>query len=224
MKRSLRTITFACALVGAALGGAAKSDASDHIDGIKTAIDNAADITDVFAFTSPKDPNKLVVAMNVHTLAFSQSSFSNAVDYKIRIRPITDARNLKASTNDADELGVSCTFSGGIPVIDPTQRASCTFALASGKQTVNFETRGGDFRSGGQGWGNGVRVFAGVRSDPWFLDLGKTIKWNSGAPVVKEVPGSNGLWGQNVLSIVAEIDKSKLPGPMLAVNGQTVRK
>ncbi len=224
MKRSLRSVLFACALLGAALGGAAQSDASDHIDGLKTTVDNAADLTDVFAFTSPGDPNKLVVAMNVHTLAFGNSSFSNAVDYKIRIRPIADARTLKASTNDRDELGVTCSFSGGIVILDPKQRATCTFALAGGTQTVTFDTRGDDFRAGGQGWGDGVRVFAGVRSDPWFLDLGKTLKWNNGVPVIKEVPGVNGLWGQNVLSIVAEIDKSKLPGPMLAVNGQTVRR
>src|SRR5207248_2431567 len=127
MKRSSRTIAFACALAGAALGGATTSDASDHIDGIKTAIDNAADITDVFAFTSPRDPNKLVVAMNVHTLAFGASSFSNAVEYKIRLRPIVDTRALAASTNDRDERSITCTFSGGIMIIDPKQHASCTF-------------------------------------------------------------------------------------------------
>ena len=32
----------------------------------------------------------------------------------------------------------------------------------------------------------------------------------------------NGLQGQNVLSIVVEIDKARLGGPMLAVTAQTV--
>jgi hypothetical protein len=36
--------------------------------------------------------------------------------------------------------------------------------------------------------------------------------------------GSNGLAGKNVLSIVVEVDKAKMPGTLLAVAGQTVRK
>ena len=224
MNRSTRRFLFACALAGSAIAGAARSDASDHIDGLKTALDNAADITDVFAFTSPADPSKLVVAMNVHGTAFSRSSFSNAVDYRIRLRPIVDAASLRASADDRDERSITCSFSGGTPILDAKQRATCVLDLVSGKQTIAFDTRGGDFRAGGQGWGNRARVFAGVRSDPWFLDLAKTLKYNAGLPVPKEEPGLNGLLGQNVLSIVVEIDKDAAPGPLLAVAGQTIRR
>ena len=68
-----------------------------------------------------------------------------------------------------------------------------------------------------------ARVFAGVRSDPWFLDLGKTVAFDKGQHIQK-AGGSNGLHGQNILSIVVEIDKSKLNGPLLAITAQTVRK
>jgi hypothetical protein len=224
MKLSLRRTVFAGALAVAALAGAARSDASDHIDGLKTGLDTAADITDLFAFTSPRDPSKLVVALNVHTLALGSSRFSNAVDYRIRIRPIVDARALTPSANGGDERSITCSFSGGIPLLDARQRATCTLDLVGGKQTVAFDTRSGDYRAGGSGVADGARLFAGVRSDPWFLDLGKTIKYNAGHQVPNGTAGINGLWGQNVLSIVVEVDKARLPGPMLAVTGQTIRK
>src|SRR5688572_20774164 len=79
----------------------ASSHASDHSDGVKTALDLAADITDLFTFTSPKDPNKLVMIMNVNGFAGPSSRFSDAVDYKFRIRPIADAKTLVPSTDPA---------------------------------------------------------------------------------------------------------------------------
>ena len=66
-------------------------------------------------------------------------------------------------------------------------------------------------------------MFAGARSDTWFLDLGKSLKL-SGGKMVERSPGSNGLQGFNVLSIVVEMDKSKLATPLVAVTAQTIRK
>src|SRR5438045_2937895 len=91
---SMRKRIFALAAVAATFAGSTvttSSEASDHVDGVKTGLDLAADITDVYTFTSPQNANKLVLVMNVHGLAFSQSRFSNAVDYKFRIRPIESA-------------------------------------------------------------------------------------------------------------------------------------
>ena len=219
---------LACALTAAAataVGSTSskKSDASDHVDGVKTAIDIAADLTDVFAFTSPRDPNKVVLVMDAHGLAFSNSRFSNAVDYQFRIRPIADARSLVPSSDASKEARVVCNFSGGIPLIDGEQRGTCAFHLVGGDETVTFSTRTGSYYAGGDGEKNGIKVFAGVRSDPWFLDLGKTIKLNDGK-AIDPGGGADGLWGQNILSIVVEIDKSRLPGPLMAVTAQTVRK
>ena len=207
-----------------ALAAASPAQASDHIDGVKTAIDNAADITDVFAFVSPADDSKLVLVMNVHGLAAGVSRFSNAVDYKIRVRPIADAKALVPSPDPSKESSVVCTFSGGLPLVDATQHATCTLRLVDGTETVTFDTRGGTYRAGGEGWSSrGTRVFAGVRSDPWFLDLVKTVAVNRGKRIAP-TGGVDGLWEQNVLSIVVEVDKSRLPGSLLAVTAQTVRK
>lgn len=218
-----RALPLAIAIGAAVLGVASAGHASDHIDGVKTSLDVAADITDVFTFTSPEDASKLVLAMNVHGLAYSGSRFSDAVDYKLRVRPIEDATTLAPSRDAGKEAGVTCTFDGGLPIVASNQHVTCVAKLADGTETVQFDTRGDGFRAGGSGEKNGVRIFAGVRSDPWFLDLAKVLKWNAGLPVLK-TPGLNGLFGQNVLSIVVEIDKKRLPGSLLAVNAQTVRK
>ena len=200
------------------------SEASDHADGVKTTLDLAADLTDLFTFTSPKNPDKLVMIMNVHGLASSMSRFSNAVDYKFRIRPIDDKKTLTPSADPAKEQSVVCSFTGGIAFIDGKQRATCVFHLGGAPQSISFDTRGPSYSAGGSSPENGVaRVFAGVRSDPWFLDLGKTVAFDKGHSPVR-AGGSNGLHGQNILSIAVEIDKSKLNGSLLAITAQTVRK
>jgi hypothetical protein len=217
-----RRLSLVLAFVGASLLGMGRGQASDHIDGLKTAVDVAADLTDVFTFVSPADPSKLVLIMNVHTLANSRSRFADAVDYKFRIRPIHDAGTLVPSADPKEEQSIVCTFSGGTLLLDPLQQATCVFNLGTSTETLTFDTRGGTYRAGGSAQQNGISVFAGVRSDPWFLDLPQTALFNKG----QLPPGGelNGLWGQNVLSIAVEIDKQRLAGPLLAVTAQTVRK
>src|SRR5262249_44990292 len=114
-------------------------------------------------------------------------------------------------------------FSGGAPVVDPKQRATCKLSLANGSDTITFDTRSSSYAAGGSTEQNGVKVFAGVRSDPWFLDLGKTLHYNKGEAVANSA-GSNGLWGWNVLSIVVEVPKDRFGSSLLAVTAQTVRK
>src|SRR5262249_15784393 len=151
---------------------------------------------------------KLVIVMNVHQLAFSRSQFSDAVDYKLRIRPIDDAANLTPTSDASREQTIVCKFAGGTHLIEPNQRATCRFDLVDGSETVSFDTRTKDYKGGGSAAQNGIRVFAGVRSDTWFLDLAKTVKYNNGLPVL-QTPGINGLHGLNVLSIVVEVDKNR---------------
>jgi len=221
-----KVLTFALPLFAVLIGAPTPSQASDHADGVKTTLDLAADLTDLFTFTSPKDPNKLVMIMNVHGLANRTSRFSNAVDYKFRIRPIDDAKTLTPSADPSKEQSIVCSFAGGIAFIDAKQHATCAFNLGGqhGVETVSFDTRAPNYTAGGASPDGGVaRVFAGVRSDPWFLDLGKTVAFDKGTRPDR-AGASNGLHGMNVLSIVVEIDKSKLNGSLLAITAQTVRK
>jgi hypothetical protein len=220
MKRMKTGLALVAAVLAVTAFAESPSQASDHIDGLKTALDNAADLTDVFTFVSPQDPTKLVLIMDVHGIAFSGSKFSNAVDYKFRIRPVDNAQTLAPSTDPRKEQSIVCSFSG-LPII-ANQHATCRFNIGGGTETITFDTRGPGFKAGGAADQNGIKVFAGVRSDPWFLDLVKTLKFNAGQ--ITTGPGVNGLYGQNVLTIAVELDKSRLGGPLLAITAQTVRK
>lgn len=215
MKRGL---PFAAAFTAVILAGPTLSRASDHLDGPETALDQAADISDMYSFTSPQDPTKLVLVMNVHGYAGEGTEFSDAVQYRFRIREV-DPSTMKPGASEQD---VTCTFAGG-GFFDATQDATCRFDLQGGSDTVTFKTRGdGKFRAGGAGAKGDLQAFAGVRSDTWFLDLGRVLAFNQGKKV-DQTPGSNGLANTNVLSIVVEMDKRRVGGPLLAVTAQTVR-
>ena len=62
---------------------------SDHVDGPRSIGEPAADITDLFAFTSPEDPARTVLAMCVFPSAGEDAVFSNVIDYAIAIRRVT---------------------------------------------------------------------------------------------------------------------------------------
>jgi hypothetical protein len=202
----------------------APSRASDHSDGVKTALDLAADLTDLFTFTSPKDPSKIVMILNVNGFAGPSSLFSDVVDYKFRIRQIPDAKTLVPNPDASKEQSIVCRFAGGITLLDANQTATCVLEVGGSSQTITFNTRTPDFKAGGSTNQNGVRIFAGVRSDPWFADVGKIASFDKGNRVDKPNGSNHLLQGKNVLSIVVEMDKSRLGGPLLAVTAQTVRK
>jgi len=174
---------------------------SDHVDGPRSIGDPPADVTDLFAFTSPENPARTVLAACVFPSAGEDAMFSNVLDYAIAVRRMTvggvgnAARFLPAD----DETRFSFRFEvlrrdGAGKVI---QRGVCT--LPGGRTlslTVNDEkgasTPDGDFR-----------VFAGLRSDPFYL------AWI--AQSLTKVP--NLLQHDNVLCIVVELDTHRVLDP-----------
>src|SRR6516225_3337915 len=61
---------------------------SDHFSGPRALSDPTADISDVFAFPAPENPQQLVVVMDVFGKAGPTAVFSDAVIYRFRIRPV----------------------------------------------------------------------------------------------------------------------------------------
>ena len=59
---------------------------TDHIDGPRQIGDPSADLTDLFAFTSPENPARTVLAANVFPTCGVDAVFSNAIDHSIVIR------------------------------------------------------------------------------------------------------------------------------------------
>ena len=64
---------------------------SDHVDGPRSIGDPPADITDLFAFTSPENPARTVLAMCVFPSAGESAVFSNVIDHRIIVRRVAVA-------------------------------------------------------------------------------------------------------------------------------------
>ena len=171
---------------------------SDHVDGPRQIGDPSADLSDLFAFTSPTNPTRTVLAANVFPSAGAGASFSNAIVHSIVVRhvAITGTGDNAAFKAGEGEYRFSFRFDTLKPQPNgkPVQNGTCT--LPGGKVlsiTVNDE-RGATTPDGA------VRVFAGLRSDPFIL------AWLLG----KLQPFPNLLQHDNVLSVVVEFETSRI--------------
>src|SRR5262245_16351037 len=105
---------------------------SDHVDGPRSIGEPAADLTDLFAFTSPENPARTVLAAGGFPSAGEDAMFSNAIEYSMAVRRVIVAGlGAAAKFRPADdELRVSFRFDvltrddAGRPV----QRGVCTLA------------------------------------------------------------------------------------------------
>jgi hypothetical protein len=174
---------------------------SDHVDGPRSIGDPSADITDLFAFTSPENPARTVLAVNVFPSAGDSAMFSNVIHYSIAVRRVTVADVGNAAKFQPAEDEIRFSFRFGILERDAAgnaiQRGICT--LPGGRElsfTVNDE-------KGAAAPEDDVRVFAGLRSDPFFL------AWT--VLHLKKVP--NLLQNDNVLCIVVEVDTRRVLAP-----------
>src|SRR4030095_10375996 len=143
---------------------------SDHVDGPRSIGEPAADLTDLFVFTSPENP---ALAACVFPSAAEDAIFSNIINYSIAVRRVTVAGVGSAAKFQAADDEIRFSFRFEVLKRDAAgkaiQRGVCT--LPRGRElslTVNDE-KGASTPEGD------VRVFAGVRSDPFYLawDIGR---------------------------------------------------
>jgi Polyketide cyclase / dehydrase and lipid transport/Domain of unknown function (DUF4331) len=177
---------------------------SDHIDGPRQIGDPSADLTDLFAFTSPENPARTVLAANVFPTCGVDAIFSNAVNHSIVVR-----RARVAGVGDATKIETSdpeIRFSVRFDVLErraadqkPIQRGTCV--LPDG-QMLRFVVNDENGASSPNGT---YRVFAGLRSDPFIL------AWLSRGNTM--TPFKNLLDHDNVLCIVVEFDTLRVLNP-----------
>ena len=75
------------------------------------------------------------------------------------------------------------------------------------------------------GRGDGLRVFAGVRDDPFFFDVGQFNAILAGEATGFNDPGMDGFAGFNAYAIVVEVPIDKLgDNPDIGVWGTTSRR
>src|SRR6516162_7126695 len=103
---------------------------SDHFSGPRALGDPTADISDVFAFPAPENPQHLVIVMDVFGKSGPSAVFSDAVIYRFRIRPvdITATGPEAAFAPSENEFIFDCTFdvpSGPAVAGRPVQRGRC---------------------------------------------------------------------------------------------------
>jgi hypothetical protein len=174
---------------------------SDHVDGPRSIGEPAADVTDLFAFTSPENAARTVLAACVFPSAGEDAIFSNAINHSIAVRRVSVAGIGNAAKFQPADEEIRFTFRFEVLQRDTAgkaiQRGVCK--LPDGRDlslTVNDE-EGASTKEGD------VRVFAGLRSDPFYL------AWDVGA--LKRLP--NLLQHDNVLCMVVEFDTRRVLDP-----------
>lgn len=187
---------------------------SDHISGPRALSDPIADITDVYAFPSPEAPGRLVLVLNTLPMAKPSDLFSAGLLYRFRLRPLAlpmdGAPGWTFAPGD-DELVLDCVFDPPEHESDPVtgeqghrQHGSC---MTPGGEVVPFRVNDEE-----GGAGRGMRVFAGVRWDPFIMDARAALATIATHTLSFTDPGSIFLDGKNVLSIVVEVDTELLGG------------
>jgi len=174
---------------------------SDHVDGPRSIGDPAADVTDLFAFTSPQNPARSVVAMCVFPSAGENATFSNVVDYSIALRRVTVAGVGTATKFQPGDEEIRFSFRFGVLERNAAgkviQRGVCVLPGGRELSLIVNDEQGASTPEGD------VRVFAGLRSDPFYL------AWI--AADLKKVP--NLLQHDNVLCMVVELDTGRVLDP-----------
>jgi hypothetical protein len=164
---------------------------SDHFSGPAVMDDPAVDITDFYAFPSPERPGNVVLIMDVFPLATSKSFFSDVVSYRFRLRPLTVSNG--SITHATMEYAIDFTFND-MPDETSVQTGS----------VMTSDGRGANFMLGEPVEQNGMRIFAGLVSDPFFMDVEAALRTDMSGKLSFNT-AVNTVHFRDVLTIVAEV-------------------
>jgi hypothetical protein len=168
--------------------------AADHIDSPSAVADPAADILDFYAFMNPQcvvmggagceaEPEELVLALTVNPFATSETRFSDAVVYHIYFENDAGTTTQIDCSVSFDQM-VTCAGLDGLSVTAPV----------------------GEIGENGD-----IRVFAGLRDDPFFLDFEAFTEFQTVGLSAFSAPGTDFFAGANVLAIVVGIKNASFP-------------
>ena len=164
---------------------------SDHFSGPAVMGDPAADITDFYAFPSPERSGNLVLIMDVFPLASPQSFFSDVLTHRFRLRPLSRSRG--HVTHGTAEHTIDVTFDD-VPEGTSVQKGN----------VVTSDGRKASFLVGKPFEQDGMRVFAGLVSDPFFMDVEAALRTDIVGKLSFDT-AVNTVQFRDVLSIVVEI-------------------
>jgi hypothetical protein len=144
-----RSIWLKGALVLASLTVTSAAMAADHLDGPAASADPSTDITDIYSWT---DATTVKLVLNVAPIATNMSKFSDKAAY------VFHTQSHAAFGMPGTKLDIICTF-------DVVQRASCWIG------DKDYVTGDASVVAGIQSDSKKVRLFAGLRDDPFFFNL-----------------------------------------------------
>jgi hypothetical protein len=159
--------------------------------------------------------------MTVHPNAKPDTAFSDAITFRFRMRPVTipdEATHLAVGT-EAEEIAFDLSFAPPAPGDgSATVQIGRCVAMSGEPVTVTVNDPSGAHT-------DALSVYAGLRSDPFFIDQPFAKSMVSGQRAFSD-PGTNSLMGADVLGIVVEADCAPLltggQGPLFAVAAETV--
>jgi len=215
--RNLISALVVASALGAMCVCMGNASAADHIDSPAATAEPAADITDLFAWMDP-NAEKLNLVLNVNPFAGEESSFSDAVQYVFHVT------SAPGYGEEAVETRIICSFY-------TQNRVECWAGdqYVEGNPTQAAGVASDDDK---------LRVFAGLRNDPFFMEFNGFLNAVStvtsvagdlafdeqGCPAVDAetsavlvgmlqsgndgVEASDSFRDVNVLSLVIQIDKS----------------
>jgi hypothetical protein len=165
VNRWVRTVGIGtAALLAIFFSTALPAHASDHQDTTFLAIKlTAADLTDLYVFESPVDPNKVVLAMDFDPLIAPGENrpFDPNILYQFKIDNTGDGvedRVIQFKIDGRGEKQAVTVYGPGRPAEVGT-RSRLISVSGRGRLNQVFSAK------------NDVKVFVGTRKDPFFLDL-----------------------------------------------------
>lgn len=231
-QKLLRTIALICVLMGTVSWTSRAAFAADHREAPIVDAIAEGDITDVYLFTDPNDPTRVVMIMNVNPFSVPAElpSYSLSPDllYQFKVDNTGDAREDVVIQVVADVSGQGQT----IRVLGPASPS------VTGARNILLNSSPSAQGAFGTVFGSptptGVQAFVGMRDDPFVFDVGQFFRILNGTQdVFRAIPsagfrgravrpdgtsGVDGFGGFDVTSIVVSLPKSMIRGSSSKVN------
>jgi hypothetical protein len=210
------------------------TDAADHGDALAASLDRSAEITDVWTFMDPNDPNRLELIMGLTGFIVPGENanfgvFDSGVRFRFSIENTGDAK---------PDLFLDVTFTKRTAVNVPQL---ATITLSDGKSAGKSFTAPTTISSGSAGVApgrnlttdsaTGIKFFAGLSDDPFFFDVPAELRYRA-TRTANRTDGSffsrgrDTFAGYNINAIALSVPVSLLKGSggnILGINGSTAR-
>lgn len=182
--------------------------AADHIDAPGVS-GTTSDITDFYAFQSPENNSNIVFVANLQGLLSPSASSSATFDENVMVE-----FNIDTDGDATEDLVIQCVFENGEvvaygPIMPVSTGVNSTLATSADVTRANITAYGS---APVIGESNGIKVFAGPRDDPFFMDFAQYGEIIGGNATSFNDPGADTFAGTNVMSVVVEVPKSRIGG------------